>query len=219
MATITASTASKQDTSGTATQLATDSMTVPAGAVALLYVQNIKTGFSTPETPTVSGWTQIDTRVDITLVPLRVTIFRRVGPFSGVQTADFGGATQFNCSLMGVQASGVKVSGTNGADAFRQAVYANGNGTSVLSTLSALLRATHEVIGVFQLFDSARTLAAGSGLTELTNVANAGIIEWGSNDLTLDGAITGGSSDWGGWAIEVVDTPIPLIHHHRQRNF
>lgn len=116
-----------------ASSATTASITIGSGEIAFIAVYNYNTGGAAAQTPTITDWTQVGTDIATDgSAPVRVTVLRRVGSFSGTQPISFAGVSQGYILWQIVKATGAKTTGTNGADAVRQAKTAN-SGSGVRS--------------------------------------------------------------------------------------
>lgn len=116
-----------------ATSYATGSVTLTANRLYLISVSNRKTG-SSPDTPTITGWTQVATQLNVAPNE-RCTVLRQLpgSDSTGTHTIDFGGATQLNCQWAIIEITGHDTSGTNGSGAIVQSKSGQADVTSSFS--------------------------------------------------------------------------------------
>jgi hypothetical protein len=147
----------------------------------------------------------------------RISVFRAMGtPTPGALTIDYGGQAQTNIVWSISEFSGMKTTGSNGADAIVQSA-TNKDETvttgTLTVTLGAFASANNATFGAFAA-DGASTLTftPGTGFTTLgatTTLSGASEIQVAdeyknSNDTSVDGTWSA-SSMLGGVAVEIAD--------------
>lgn len=168
------------DESHTATSIVTASLSVGAGEVGMCCVVGFDADFSSPQTPTITSWTQHATNTVVVTAfgfSERFTIFRRAGSFSATQTIDFAGVAQYVIAYIADKAADVDAGGTNGANAIVQAPFDTATTTTpTIDTLAALANANHTVHAYFAFMSLA------------SNASNDGADGWTELDLISSGA-------------------------------
>lgn len=143
-----------------------------ADALALVFVYS-KQGAATAATPTIVGggittWSLHTTVAYNTIATPtgRISMFRALEAAPGaasIITVDFGGTAQQKCILHGVEYTGAKTSGSNGADAVVQVGVGQSNsGSTMTITLGSAVGANNATGGAFYTHGSA-TVTAGAG--------------------------------------------------------
>ena len=161
------------DVSGSATSITTASLTLTAGFVYYLWVSSFTGSGADNVVPTCTGWTKVTTSgvADLTNdYYFRLTLFRRLGDdSSGTHTIDFAGHAHASIMYSVDKATGVDLTGTNGAGSIIQAVGATGSSTTPSATLSAFADATNNLtyFGGFIAYSSDPGMAEEGGFTLL----------------------------------------------------
>jgi len=181
------------------TSLTTTSVSLPCGYVSFLCVHSRCTTTGTPVTPTATGWTQVVTyNYDTSSPGKRLTVFSRVPSVSetGTHTVDFGGETQTGTRVYILTGTGLKTTGTNGADAVRQTATnatLTAGGVSVTATLGTTV-AGNASLALFGATFGAAAINTGSSMTALDTNLDAtlnSMVEWkNTNDTTLTASVT-----------------------------
>lgn len=175
-----------------ATSFTSSSISPTANTLIIATVWQI-VGSGTPNNCTLSGagmtWTEVG-NVLSSDNKQRITVFRALSssPGSGAVTSANGSQTvdqQYSFN----QFSNVDVSGSNGANAIVQSLASNtfsGTNTGVTVTLSAFSNANNATFG-FVAGSAQPGIVAGSGFTELSQVATESQAQWkNSNDTSVD---------------------------------
>lgn len=163
--------------------------------------------------PTLSGngltYTQHSTIPDGTGAR-RLTLFRAVGSgTAGAITISFSGVTQLCCLWTIFQIFPVDLSGSNGGNAFVQAVTQTNNSvTSQTINLSAFGNVNNATFGVFAK-DGSNVASVGSGFTQIgqhqeSTPASAILSQYRTdNDTSVDWSLGGGGDVANGIALEI----------------
>ena len=193
----------------------TSSVTPTANRLQLLSVVGHPVGANA--TPTVTGcgltWVQVEhNSFDGAGSGDGLTVFRALGasPTTGALTIDFA-AAQVTILWAWSEFAGVNTTGTNGSGAVINSAQAAGTGLTSTVTLGAFSSVNNGTYGASVVADTGRTSTAGSGFTEIHEVAEvvAGTTlqtEWRtSNDTTVDntwsGAGTPAKNSSAPWAV------------------
>ena len=203
-----------------ATSYATASITPGTSELELVAVVNSKG--TTPDTPTITGYTQVATvtYASIAAPQRRVTLLRYLNssPSAGALTIDFAGATQTGCAWAISDFSGVDTGGSNGANAVVQSATNRNDDASGNDTLTVKLAAFGDAVNnaTYGAFSQASNngFDIGTGFTQIHDTAAAtpqtGIFtEFKlSGDTTVDATDTGASDiAHAGIAIEIKVAP------------
>jgi hypothetical protein len=191
-----------------ATSYTTASVTLKAGRLYLMAVQNAKGSAADAVTSITGGtetWTsRVTTQYNASSVN-RISIWSAVPAtdYTGTIVISFGANTQTACIWSLTEMSGVDTSTTDGVV---QSATGTGNSVTPLATLAAFASANNATFGAMSSINSgAHTV--GSGFTQLSTTASATpaarmSTEWRvDNDTTADATVT--SSQWGAVAVEV----------------
>lgn len=159
---------------------ATASISPTANALILVSVAS-NLGSST-NTPTLTGagmtWVEIRNQ-SVDSGKKRITVFRGLSgaPGSGALTIDFAGQAQDRVFWSISKFTGVKTTGTSGADAIIQSLGAfvsnGGNTTGITVDLATPTNSANATYGAFTS-DSTPGVSAGSGFSIITNSSGAG---------------------------------------------
>ncbi len=185
----------------------TASIIVAAGRVGLAVVEIYDSDGNPPTISLSGGWEEVtgngETHSDNN--DARLVLFRIQGPFSGTITITHNDSSVTYCGWVILEVDRVRL-GSNGAAAIRQAVWAKGAGTTMLSTLSAFGSIHNPTFG-FCTNDAGGNVTAGSGFAELSEVDGLQV-EWKStNDTSVDATIA--SSDWAMIGVELIAAASP----------
>ncbi len=198
---------SGSDNSGSITGETTASVTLDAGALALLVVRQRVFG-SAPSTPVASGWTQVTTvsfTGNLGFFSDVITVLRRLSgsPTTGTVTFTCGLSSEVDWSID--QFTGVNPSGTNGSNAIAQAGTASDSSDSQTSfsfNLTNPVNAGNASYGAFST-DQVVNLSVGSGYSLLVATNNL-ITEWESPASQTIAASSDANTSWGGIGLEIV---------------
>jgi hypothetical protein len=185
-----------------------------AGRLYLLFVSNAKA--TTPQEATVTGTSQTWTKVtgltfNTTASPTqRLTVYRfyATSTFSATTSIAFG-STQLHINSILREVTGMKTTGTNGADAIGVSSTNSGDGTANPTvTTGAFTNGSSAAIAFFGNTANPFTGTAESGWTEDSDVGfsspTRGVYIMSRLATTDNTAtVTAAASDWGGIALEI----------------
>lgn len=201
-----------------ATSYATASVTIPANSIAFAFVAS-ETGTPTPTLIDANRtWTLHESQAH----PLfgALYLFRSLVTTQtiGAVTIDFGATTVANCTWVIASKDNVPTTGTNGADAI--GLVTKGSGSSATPTVNfggAFSNASHPTIGAFLINSNFRTLAAGSGWTELSRIEESVedveiLVQYKLvEDSSVEATVSASADSFAAIAFEVNTLPEPVI--------
>jgi hypothetical protein len=197
------------------------SLSPAAGRIVYAHVVSDRDVSGTTNEPTLTGggvdtWTSTHTEVNAQSTR-RSTWFRALTgatPTSGAVTIDFGGQTQQYAMWSFEEVDGALLTGTNGADSYRQgeATGSGASGQAVLVTLpGAWGAADNRALCAVSHLSATITLTPGTGFEQVATVSGSGtptstlltLFGRDGDTLDVDGTLTMNAA-WLAHAIEIV---------------